>query len=383
MRPRDCDGGGQAGNVTVHPSVARRHLLLTAALALTTLGTGLLAWRQQRELTELRSRGLDQAERAKLQKRVWELEKSNRELQASAERPPPEPTGAKPAPGTVPRPARGESGRANAQQQLAFVRELLSRPEVESYVNLQQRQRVEASYAALFRNLGLDARQCERLTGLLLERQNLRGEVAEAARAQGIDPRQDPEGMRRLLATAREDLETAIRGVIGPAGFSALEGYDATLTQRGVVGELQQRLGAVGDPLSGAQSEQLVRILAKNPVPGPATAAPGTATPSAATGEAQLRAPDLGPVLAGLVGGGSGPAIAASIFAPMPGGGALISDAALVEAQPLLSASQLTALQRLQRQQQAQQEVQRVVRESLSSANRPAAAAPAAPTPKR
>lgn len=363
--------------------MARRHLLITTALAVTTLATGLLAWRQQRELDELRSRGLDQAERAKLQKRVWELEKSNRELQTRAVRAPSDSAGAPAAADATPRQARGESGRANAQQQLAFVRELLSRPEVESYVNLQQRQRVEASYAALFRNLGLDARQSERLTGLLLERQNLRGEVAEAARAQGIDPRQNPEGMRKLLATAREDLETAIRGVIGPAGFSALEGYDATLTQRGVVGELQQRLGAGGEPLSNAQSEQLVRILAKNPVPRPTASAPATATTPVVAGEPLLRAPDLGPVLAGLVGGGSGPAIAASIFAPMPGGGALISDAALVEAQPLLSASQLTALQQLQRQQQAQQEVQRVVRESLSSANRPAASTPATPAPKR
>lgn len=364
--------------------MARRHLLLTTALALTTSGLGWLAWRQHAELTALRSRGLDQAERAQLQKRVWDLEKSNRELQSRSERAPTE-AGATPTnQASAPRRSREESNRASAQQQLTFVRELLARPEVESYVNLQQRQRMEATYASLFRSLGLDARQGERLTGLLLERQNLRGEVAEAARAQGIDPRQNPEGMQRLLATAREDLETAIKGVIGPAGFSALQSYDATLTQRGVVTELQQRLGTAGEPLSSAQAEQLVRILGKNPVakaPAPSPAAPIAVT--AANTDSVFRAPDLGPVLAGLVGGGSGPAIAASIFAPMPGGGALISNEALVEAQPVLSPAQLAALQQLQRQQQAQQEVQRVVRESLSSANRPAPPAPASPPPKR
>ena len=202
-----------------------------------------------------------------------------------------------------------------------------------------------------------------------------------AARAQGIDPRRNPEGMQRLIATAREELESSIKGLIGPAGFSALQSYDATLPQRGVVNELQQRLGTGGEPLSSSQADQLVRILEKNPVSKPRTAS-AVAT-SADNADPMFRAPDLGPVLAGLVGGGSGPAIAASIFAPMPGGGTLISNEALVEAQPLLSAAQLAALQQLQRQQQAQQEVQRVVRESLSTANRSAPPTPAAPPPKR
>ena len=171
--------------------MARRHLLLTTALALATSGLGWLAWRQHAELTALRSRGLDQAERAQLQKRVWDLEKSNRELQSRSERAPAEAGGPPTNQASAPRRSREESNRASAQQQLTFVRELLARPEVESYVNLQQRQRMEATYASLFRSLGLDARQGERLTGLLLERQNLRGEVADAARAQGIDPRRN------------------------------------------------------------------------------------------------------------------------------------------------------------------------------------------------
>ena len=187
--------------------------------------------------------------------------------------------------------------------------------------------------------------------------------------------------MQRLIATAREELESSIKGLIGPAGFSALQSYDATLPQRGVVNELQQRLGTGGEPLSSSQADQLVRILEKNPVSKPRTA--GTVAAPADNADPMFRAPDLGPVLAGLVGGGSGPAIAASIFAPMPGGVTLISNEALVEAQPLLSAAQLAALQQLQRQQQAQQEVQRVVRESLSTANRSAPPTPAAPPPKR
>ena len=173
--------------------------------------------------------------------------------------------------------------------------------------------------------------------------------------------------------------QAQLAGRAGAADFLVLAALEALFGA--LDDELQQRLGTGGEPLSSSQADQLVRILEKNPVSKPRTA--GTVAAPADNADPMFRAPDLGPVLAGLVGGGSGPAIAASIFAPMPGGGTLISNEALVEAQPLLSAAQLAALQHLQRQQQAQQEVQRVVRESLSTANRSAPPAPAAPPPKR
>jgi hypothetical protein len=349
--------------------------LLIAFLGLTTLGTGLLAWRQQAELDELRSRSLDKSERAQLQKRIWDLEKSNRDLQARTSRP----TGTSAEGGQNPSPTADrspeETNRVNAQQQLAVVRDLFARPEVQAYINSQQKLRLEGSYAALFRSLGLNAQQSDRLTNLLLERQNLRGEVAEAARAQGLDPRENPDAIRKLMASAREDIDAAIKSTLGPAGFAALQSYDATLTQRGVVNELQQRLGATGNPLSATQADQLVQILANNPAPKPAVSATTAAANPAPTSPG-LRGPDLGPILAGLVGGGSGPAIASSLFAPMPGGGAVISNAAIVQSQTILAPQQLTALQQLQQQQQSQQQVQQIVRESLSAASRPAAPSP-------
>jgi len=351
-----------------------------AVLAAATATTGVIAWRQNNELSELRARALDRSERAQLQKRLWDLEKSNRELQSRAAPVAPERAGTKSGATPAAAQSSGNAGQPSPQQQLAFVRELAARPEIQASVASQQRSRLETSYLALFRNLGLNEDQSNRLTGLLLERQNLRSEVAEAARSQGIDPRENPEGMRRLLATAREDLETAIKGVIGPAGFAALQTYDATMLQRGVVNDLQQRLGSTGAPLAPAQAEQLVQILANNPVARPTAARPAAAA-ATDSGNPLLRGPDLGPVLAGLVGGGSGPAIAASIFAPMPGGGVAISDAALVQAQSVLSAPQVGALKDLQRQQQAQQQVQQIVRESLSSANRSGSAATATPAP--
>jgi hypothetical protein len=271
--------------------------LFIAFLTLTTIGTGLLAWRQQSELAELRSRSLDKAERAQLQKRLWELEKTNRDLQSRTNRLSGNGSDTPNNSPSAQTKGADEPNRANAQQQLAFVRDLFARPEVQSYINSQQKLRLEASYGPLARSLGLNAQQSDRLTNLLLERQNLRGEVAEAARAQGLDPRENPEAMRKLLTTARDDLDAAIKSTIGPAGFAALQTYENTLPQRGVVNELQQRLGVAGTPLSATQADQLVQILANNPVPKPTTPA---STAPAATPNPALRGPDLGPILAGL-----------------------------------------------------------------------------------
>ena len=59
--------------------------ILILLLAGTTIGGAVLAWRQYAELVELRAAAMNRDERADLQKRVWDLEKLNRELQARLE----------------------------------------------------------------------------------------------------------------------------------------------------------------------------------------------------------------------------------------------------------------------------------------------------------
>ena len=54
---------------------------LILLLAGTTVGGAVLAWRQYGELVELRAAAMNRDERADMQKRVWDLEKANRELQ--------------------------------------------------------------------------------------------------------------------------------------------------------------------------------------------------------------------------------------------------------------------------------------------------------------
>ena len=106
---------------------------LIALLALTTIGGAWLAWRQYADSADLRAAAMKKDERADLQKRVWELEKLNRELHAqlNAQR------GSDGEPASGDRPPRdfggpgGRGGRGDPRMdglgQLAAIRDLMTK----------------------------------------------------------------------------------------------------------------------------------------------------------------------------------------------------------------------------------------------------------------
>jgi hypothetical protein len=346
-------------------------VLLTA----TTLGCGLLAWRQYNELVELRASALDRGERANLQKRIWDLEKLNRSLQERAAgtrggaMAGTDATGGPDESGDGRRPSerggRGDPrGRGDGgMQQAAALRELMAKPEVQAMLNLQQKAGIESRYAPLFKRLNLSAVQAEQLTALLAERGTTRQDVFAAAQEQGINPRTNPEAFRKLLADAQDGINVGIKSIIGESGFAQLQNFEQTGPQRAVVGELQQRLSYTATPLSAEQSEQLVQILARNtparppnadaPPPGPPPVGfnPGRPMP--------FDGPPGGPTPGTIV-------MPGVIESAVRMGGAPISPAAVAEAQVILSPPQAAALQQMQQLQQGQQQLQQVFRDTLA-----------------
>lgn len=353
-------------------------------LALTTLGGAILAWQQYGELVELRAGALNREERADLHQRVKDLEQMNRALQdqlaalrgaedldsliaANADTP------------NTERGTRGERGRggdsrgrggSDGRQQFEAIRELMAKPEVQAMLSVQQKAAIEARYSALFKNLNLNAEQTDKLKTLLAERGNTRRDVEEAARAQGINPRENPEAYRKLFTDAQNELNAGIKAVIGDAGFAQLQTYEQTLPQRSLVENLQQRLSSTNLPLTSAQAEQLVQILAANSpqrttgTTTGTTAQPGTA-PSG-RGPSTFGGGDFGrggpPDIGRLMGGGFG--------GPPPGmggGTATVTAAAVSQAQTILAPPQLAALQQIQQQQQTQQQLQQLVRDTLAA----------------
>jgi hypothetical protein len=355
--------------------------LLLAFLVLTTVGGAVLSWWQYNELVELRAATLDRNEAADLRARIADLERQNRGLQDQlalgrggddldallAEG---SPAGERrdTARGDRPRGDR-ERGRGpdGARQQMTALRELMAKPEVQAMLSQQQKAAVENRYGALFKNLNLSPEQTEKLKTLLADRANTRRDIEEAARAQGINPRENPEAFRKLFTDAQNELNASIKATIGDSGFAQLQNYEQTLPQRNVVDNLQQRLSATSLPLTPAQAEQLVQILATN--------APPRTTSTTTAGASDVRGPgDFGPGGGpggfgsrgfGGPGGPGGPDLGRMLGGG--GGGATITAAAVAQAQTVLAPPQVEALQKLQQQQQAQQQLQQLVRETLAA----------------
>lgn len=380
---------------------------LIVLLALTTIGGAILCWQQYAELVELRAAAMNKDERADLQKRVWELEKLNKQMrdQLAAHRPggdEAEGLLAADGDGAPDRRGRGERGGrggpgGNPMQQLTALRDLMNKPEVQALMTVQQKAAVEARYAALFKNLNLSPEQAEKLKAVLAERQTTMMDVLSAARDQGLDPRRDRDAYQKLMESARTDVNNSIKAVIGESGFAQFENYEKTMPQRNVVNQLQQRLSTSDTPLTSAQAEQLVQILANNtPAPTPRTAPTPDAPPTGDRGPGGgPRGPDMGAIgalIGNVLGGGGGPGNG-------PGGGFLnigggdggrganatapITTTAVSQSQAVLAAPQVAALQQLQQQQQSQQQLTKIVTDTLAAQNaanpRPPGATPPPP----
>jgi hypothetical protein len=341
-------------------------------LALTTIGGAALAWRQYQELVELRAAALNANERSELQKKIWALQQSNRTLEdqlAAAQAKKLESRDAGPGddtPAPETRPTTTPFRRGFDPERMAAMRELMAKPEVQALLTTERKGLVDAQYAALFRNLNLTPDQLDKLRTLLADRQNAIQDVFAAAREQDINPRTDPQAFQKLVADAQQPIEDGIKSLLGDNGYNQLTNYEQTMPQRNIVNVLQQRLSSSNTPLTPAQSDQLVQILA--------TDVPSNYHPPT-NGSGNLGFTNrLTTVI-----GGMGIAGAGTLVSVGPGS-APITNQAVTDAQTVLSSDQLNALQQLQQQQQAAQQLQKLLRSTRNTGG--TAPAPAtAPTP--
>lgn len=330
--------------------------VLIAFLALTTVAGAAVAWQQYQELIRLRAAALaSSAERADWQKRLWAAEKHRTELESQIAALPPKPPGPEDAadpevPGREgPRGGRG-NGRFNFMA-------MMDQPEMQKLVAIQQKAGLDSHYSALFKALNLTPDQLDKFKNLLVEKRTAMMDVMAAAREQGINPRTDPNAFRQLIANAQAEIDNSIKTTLGETAFNQYQNYEKTLPQRGVVDQLQGRLSYSGTPLSTAQSEQMVQILA-------------TTAPARATGNMPLPLTPFGNTAAAALGGG----------------GARITDAAINQSLGVLAAPQVDALKQLQQEQQAQAELNAAIRNQFRDNRSPAPATgttpatPASPT---
>lgn len=314
--------------------------LVILLLVLTTAAGGYVSWREYNELIALRG-ALAAAE----QRAAWTKRRAAAEFTPVATAKPAEPAAAEPS-AEDDEPVMPNSPRRPRRERGAS-RAFFDNPQAQKLIALQQRAALDAHYAGLFKKLGLSPEKLNQFKNLLVEKQSAMMDVAAAARAQGLDPRRDRDEFRALVSQTQAELDNNIRSVLGDAAFSEYQQYQQTLPQRTTAEQFAQRLSYTATPLTPPQTEQLVQILAQ--------------TSNRSTEGGSARANFLSSIGVG-------------------GSGAVITDAALTQAQGVLSPDQLAALQQFQQEQLAQQQLMRSLRQGArpapASATPPPAAAP-------
>lgn len=316
---------------------------LTVLILALVAATGVFyAYQQQKALAHARlAADALEKERNDLRKKLWDAEKRRGELEAQLR-------GRRGGPD-------GEGGPGEATLENAAVdaairfggpgeggpfgrfMAMMDNPDVQRLLATQQRGALDARYSALFKSLNLSPAQLEQFKNLLVEKRTTVADVMAAARSQGLTGRENRDELRALVQNAQNEVDNNIRAAIGDAAFAQYQNFEQTQPQRTVVSQLQQRLSYSDAPLSDAQTEQLVQLLAtttdqKNPSAG------GVRTP------------------AGRIGFGGN-------------GGAQITDQAVAQSASVLSASQQQALQQLQAEQQAQAQLAKLMREQFQRRN--------------
>jgi hypothetical protein len=320
-------------------------------LLCTTLGAGYLAWKQHRELATLRSAVPTDRTRAEERRRAWEQRRSE-EAKANA---------------AVPHASAGQSAAGqpeNSRRPDAPFFRAIDNPDYQTLMNLTQKGMLDGRYAALFKQLGLNPRKLEQFKELLVEKQTAVLDVLAAARAQGLNMRDDRDAVQQLIASTQAELDEGIKTALGADGFATYQEFEQSQPTRAVVSQLEQRLSYSSAPLTETQSQQMVRILTETGQAGHANTV-RTATPAVSL---------AGPMA------GANPQMGAT-FAMVTGGGVLITDETVARSQSVLSPAQVAALQEIQQEQQAGVQLGRSIRSELGPRAQPANPAPTRPAP--
>lgn len=326
-----------------HTGIVRKSgLVLIALLALTTAISVAFAVREHRLAEEQRASAEKAAaeQRQEWEKRLADLQRQLRaletELASARDRATGEQLAATLANGETP-PTRGgpRGGRRNGEGgPAANFMAMMEDPNFAQLWSAQQRAQLDGRYADLFKNLKLSPAELEKFKNLLVEKQTSFRDVTAAARAQGIDPRENRDQMRQLIQQANQEIDSNIQSVLGADGFAQYKQFEETAPQRNVVSQLDRRLSYTSTPLNQSQSDQLVQILAQNTAPSSNGNQGGGFRGAAGLGEGRVQ----------------------------------VTDQAIAQASSVLTPAQVSALQQLQSEQQAQQQLWQAMRQQRNAA---------------
>jgi hypothetical protein len=224
---------------------------LLVFLALTTLGCAILAWNQRLEIIKLN---------AALQAKDWEVEHAQQhqddlESKLTALR-------ASEKAAATARPYSADDQRPRGR--FGNMQALMDDPKFAQLVDLQEKARLDSSYAPLFKQLaqqlGLTPAQITVFQNLLVQKQDAARDVLTAARDQGADHTE----INQLITQSNAEIDNQIQSTLGATAFAQYQTYQQTLPERNTVNAIKTSLSYTSAPLSDPQAQQLISVLANN-----------------------------------------------------------------------------------------------------------------------
>lgn len=296
-------------------------LFLLVLLGSIALGALIFGWNRHLKVLDL-ALALEeiQQEHAELRTELHEA-RQNRNTHLRLSSGPDSPPSAASAPRPLPSPTEAEAPAQRPTPKGFAAR--MQDPQFQAIQRAHARSMLDTRYADLFRRLNLPPAQLEQLRNLLLERDTVNTDVMAAAAAAGLSFREHGQDIAQLRLQAQEEVDASIAQALGPEGYATYQFHQQTGAQRFVVNQLEQRLSYSGTPLTPAQGDQLIQLLART-------------TPAAQSISL------AGNTVVNIPSGG-----------PMPTSSPPITDEAVVQAAAIPSPAQLAALRELQEMQNA------------------------------
>lgn len=235
-------------------------------------------------------------------------------------------------------PAAEGRGRFSSRNGQALVR-LMENPEFVQALARQRHASLDARFGELFRRLNLEGESLAAFKRLLADKENIALDVVAVSETAPEGPLA-PETLRAGIRAAQSQVEAAIQQSLGDERYAQYLDYERTLAQRATVAQLQARLSYTGTPLTPAQAEAVVGILARH-------APAAEAAPPPVSLLVRAGVPEAVPLL------------------PTNAANGRVTEPAVVQAQAVLAPAQVEALREIQEEQQAAMKAAEMVRDAV------------------
>jgi hypothetical protein len=133
-------------------------------------------------------------------------------------------------------------------------------------IEARQRDQIVKRYSSLYDHLQLADDKRNQLTELLLSKKKVALDVAESALDQGKDILENPAVLPKLIDSAKNEIDTKIKDLLGDSGYENYQAYDLVTGQSNLMAKVQNVLMSNGTPLNETQLTHVQQIVSDNHV---------------------------------------------------------------------------------------------------------------------